>query len=295
MFSWGLDSLLAIKILESQNIDCTALTFITPFFGEEKAKKQAEKFWIKFMSKDISDIHFDIVKNPKYWYGKNLNPCIDCHGLMFHLAGKIAIEQWFDIVASWEVLGQRTMSQNKQSLNAVIKLAQIDILRPLSAKLLPETKYEKEWLIDRSQLLDIQWKWRYRQIELAKQFWLKDYEAPGGWCRLTEPWYADKLKSLLEKFPQDILPIDAEIIKYWKFKIFDRWFAVMWRDKESNQKLLDTKPDKKEYILLKLKETTWPDCLIKNIKNGDYIKDIKVWYKEKVSKLKDESFSFFVV
>lgn len=287
MFSWGLDSLLAIKILENQWIDCTALTFTTPFFGKEKAKRQAEKFWIKFMAIDISNEHFEVLKNPRYWYGKHLNPCIDCHWFMFRMAWEIADKEWYDIIASWEVLWQRPMSQNKQALVNVRKLTWRDILRPMSAKLLEETVYEKEWLVDRDQLLKIEWRWRQTQIELAEKFWLKDYEAPGGWCLLTEWWYTDKLKLLLEKFPKDIFPLDAELIKYWRLKVFNRWFWVMWRNIDDNSKLFSLTKLKDNYSLIELKDIKWPTIALKSINWKKYEKsDMKNWFLEKVSKLK---------
>jgi tRNA-specific 2-thiouridylase len=108
MFSWWLDSILAVKILEKQWIDCTAIIFTSPFFSDKKAKIQAEKFDIKLMSVDITDPHFQMLQNPLYWYGKNLNPCIDCHGLMFKIAWEIADQEWFQIIASWEGCGTKT-------------------------------------------------------------------------------------------------------------------------------------------------------------------------------------------
>ncbi len=288
MFSGGLDSLLAIKILEKQWIDCTALTFVTPFFGKTKAEKQAEKFWIKFMAIDVSNEHFEVLKNPVYWYGKHLNPCIDCHGFMFCTAWKIADEQWFDIIASWEVLWQRPMSQNKQALQNVRKLTWRDILRPMSAKLLEPTSYEELWLVDREQLLDIQWRWRNRQIELADQFWLKDFESPGWWCLLTEWGYTDKLKLLLEKFPEDTLPLDAELIKHGRIKIFDRGFWIMWRDSESNQKLISLIEGNDKYSLIELLNITWPSCVVKTINQSLIMEsELKDRYIEKVSKLQN--------
>ncbi|HKL44368.1 MAG TPA: hypothetical protein VJ892_03755 [Candidatus Absconditabacterales bacterium] len=287
MFSGGLDSLLAIKILENQGIDCTALTFTTPFFGKEKAKRQAEKFGIKFMAIDISNEHFEVLKNPKYGYGKNLNPCIDCHGFMFRMAGEIADKEGYDIIASGEVLGQRPMSQNRQALVNVRKLTGRDILRPMSAKLLEETVYEKEGLVDRDQLLEIEGRGRQAQIKLAEKFGLKDYEAPGGGCLLTEGGYTDKLKLLLEKFPKDIFPLDAELIKYGRLKLFDRGFGVMGRNIDDNSKLFSLTKLKDNYSLIELKDIKGPTIALKSINGKKYEKsDIKSWFLEKVSKLK---------
>lgn len=291
MFSWGLDSLLAIKILEKQGIDCTALTFVTPFFGKTKAERQAKKFWIKSMIIDVSDPHFEVLQNPVYWYWKYLNPCIDCHGFMFRTVAKIADEQWYDFIASGEVLGQRPMSQNKKALNSVRKLAGRDILRPMSAKLLEPTIYEENWLVDREMLLDIQWRWRWRQIDLASELWLGDFEAPGGWCLLTERWYTDKLKKLFKAFPKHIFPIDAELIKYGRLEIFERWFIIMARDNESNHKLISLNPkNKKEYQSIILDWITWPISIVKVINQSENLKvDLVNYYKKKVNKLKDKS------
>lgn len=307
MFSWWLDSLLAIKILEKQWIDCTGLCFTTPFFGKEKAEKQAEKFWIKLMTKDIASVHFDVLKNPQYWYGKNMNPCIDCHGFMFHTAWKIADEQWFDIIASWEVLWQRPMSQNKQALWIVNKLAWRDVLRPLSAKLMEETSYEKEWLVNREQLLDIQWRWRWRQIAMTKEYWLDWYTSPGGWCLLTEPWYSDKLRKLIELEPTKILSIDAELIKYWRLDIINtsdyKFYIVTWRDKDTNLKLIDivnskNNPEQNDvnknntYYIIDLDWIMWPTMVLRILSDNQEITaeieaEIKMIFKSKMKKLAD--------
>jgi len=289
MFSGWLDSLLAIKILEKQWIDCTALTFTTPFFGKNKAEKQAEKFRIKLKTVDITDSHFEVLKNPKYWYGRFLNPCIDCHGFMFKIAWEIADKEWFQIIASWEVLWQRPMSQNRIALSAVSKLAGRDVLRPLSAKLLEPTVYEIQWLVDREQLLTINWRWRLKQLDLAKKFWLEDFSAPGWWCLLTESWYTDKLKLLLEKFPKDVLPLDAELLKYGRLDIFDRGFVIMWRDDKNNNIMINSIPkNSKRYIFVALRDITWPICFIKVIKESkNMYNNMKNLYKERVNKLKD--------
>ncbi len=283
MFSGWLDSLLAIKILEKQWIDCTGLCFTTPFFGKEKAEKQAEKFWIKLMTKDIASVHFDVLKDPQYWYGKNMNPCIDCHGFMFSTAWKIADELWFDIIASWEVLWQRPMSQNKQALWIVNKLAWRDVLRPMSAKLMEETTYEKEWFVDREQLLDISGRGRWRQIEMTEEYWLEWYTSPGGWCLLTEPGYSNKLRKLIELEPTKILSLDAELIKYGRLDIVNtsdhKFYTVTGRDKDTNFKLMDIVKDKNNpeqndinknntYYIIDLDWVMWPTLVLRILANN---------------------------
>ena len=285
LLSGWLDSVLALKVLESQWIDCTAITFHTPFFWKTKAEKLATSNWFKIKFVDISKDHLEVVKNPKYWYWKNMNPCIDCHWFMIKTAAKIAKEEWYDVIASWEVLGQRPMSQTTRWLNSVNKVSWVEILRPLCAKHLPETSYEKLWLVDREKLLDISWRWRQKQMQLAKEFWLKDFEMPWGWCLLTQEWYSEKLKSLLDNFKQDIVSIDTELIKYWRLKVFNRWFVILWRDNTDNEKLHELAKDKKEYKIARLVETTWPLATIKIIKDWFNENDIINFYRERVQKL----------
>lgn len=285
LFSWGLDSILTVKLLEEQWIECTAITFFTPFFWKEKAEISAKKYWINLITKDISEEHLKIVRNPKYWYWKNMNPCIDCHWFMIQKACEFADEMKFDIVATWEVLWQRPMSQTTRWMNAVNKVSGKEVLRPLSAKLLPETEYEKKWLVDRSKLLDITWRWRQKQLKLAKQFWIEWFEMPWWWCLLTQEWYSEKIKSLFKSFSDKILSIDTEIIKYWRLKTFSRWYVVLWRDDEDNKKIFSIKPNRDEYMLAHIKETTWPIALIKIICEWYNEKDVTDFYREKVQKL----------
>jgi len=115
LFSGGLDSILAVKILERQNIEVTALAFESYFFDTNQAEVSAEKNNIKLIVENISEIHWGITKNPHFGHGKNLNPCIDCHALMFKEAWKIKEKEGFDVLATGEVLGQRPFSQNTEA------------------------------------------------------------------------------------------------------------------------------------------------------------------------------------
>ena len=151
LLSGGLDSSLAALCLKRQGIEVTAVAFVTPFFGAGKARRAAEKIGIPLLVRDIGEVHLEMVKRPHYGYGKNLNPCIDCHAMMFRLAGETMVEQGFDMLFSGEVLGQRPMSQNLSALRAVAKHSGHPdrILRPLSARLLPVTPMETDGLVDR--------------------------------------------------------------------------------------------------------------------------------------------------
>jgi predicted subunit of tRNA(5-methylaminomethyl-2-thiouridylate) methyltransferase len=224
-FSGGLDSILVVKILEEQGIKVIGLSFDSYFFNSWEAKKMAEQLGIELLIKDISRDQLNTVKNPRYGHGNALNPGIDCHGLMFRVAGELAKlvgeEKKFDLVATGEVLGQRPFSQNKEALKKVEKLAGVDILRPLSAKLLSETVYEKKKLVNRSKLLDIAGKSRKRQLELVKKYGVKYFPSPAGGCRLTENEFGVKVKQLLgnDGKNRELDKVDFELLRigrhYW--------------------------------------------------------------------------------
>jgi tRNA-specific 2-thiouridylase len=192
--SGGLDSMLAGLVLREQGIEVEWVTFETPFFNAAKAGKASRITGIPLTVKAIYPVYIEMLKNPPAGYGKYMNPCMDCHALMFKLAGAIMRAREFDFLFSGEVLGQRPMSQNKTSLRYVEKHSGFDgyILRPLTAKNLPETIPEKEGLVDRELLLDIAGRGRKDQIKLAEKFGIKDYPAPAGGCLLTDVGYTNR-------------------------------------------------------------------------------------------------------
>ena len=128
-----------------------------------------------------------------------MNPCIDCHGLMLREAAKLMEAEGAQFLFTGEVLGQRPMSQRRDSLRSVEKLSGLlgRILRPLSAKLLPATIVEEQGLVDRSMLLDIQGRSRRRQKELAQKYGLTGYPQPGGGCMLTNEGFSNRVRELL--------------------------------------------------------------------------------------------------
>lgn len=201
LFSGGLDSILAAKILEAQGIHVTALTFVSYFFNAGQAKKSAAENGIELVIRDISPKHFAIVKNPCFGRGAGMNPCIDCRFLMLKIAKKIARDAKFDLIATGEILGQRPMSQNLGAFRLMEKQAKLvgKILRPLSALALPETEMEKSGLIERSRLHGISGRSRKAQMELAEKFGVKHYPAPAGGCILTDKEFSKKLGELVRK------------------------------------------------------------------------------------------------
>ena len=200
MISGGLDSILAAKVMKEQGVEVIGICFKSYFFGPENAIRMAKQIDIPLEVVDFSEEHFKMVKKPKHGYGKNINPCIDCHAMMLNYTGKLLEKFNADFIITGEVLNQRPMSQTKVSLNIVKNESGYSekILRPLCAKNLPPTEMELEGLVQREKLLNISGRSRKVQIELAKKYNIVDYPSPAGGCKLTEPNYSIRLKELLE-------------------------------------------------------------------------------------------------
>lgn len=239
LMSGGLDSTLASMTLMRQGIEVTGISFVTPFFGADKARKAAQALGHPLIIVDIGAIHLEMVKDPKYGYGRHMNPCIDCHAMMFRLAGEKMQESGFDFLFSGEVLGQRPMSQNPTALKAVAKHSGFPerILRPLSARLLPPTAMEGQGLVDRAQLLDIHGRSRKRQQALAKEWGLKELPASGGGCLLTERGFSNQLRDLLSHdATADVSAV--ELLKVGRqFRLNPTVKLVVGRNQEDNQAL----------------------------------------------------------
>jgi tRNA-uridine 2-sulfurtransferase len=239
LFSGGLDSVLAAKTIMALGIEVTGVTCTTPFFSPEKAKAAARKIGLRLIEVDITKEHLDMLKAPRYGYGKNMNPCIDCHTLMLKTAGRIMEDRGADFIFTGEVLGQRPMSQTRQSLYIVAKNSghQEYILRPLSALLLPETRPEIEGKVDRQRLLAIKGRGRKDQIAMAKHYGIDHYSTPAGGCLLTDPMFSKRLKDLFLHDP-DFTIRDIDLLKYGRhFRINDVSKAIVGRNSVENEAL----------------------------------------------------------
>lgn len=175
-----------------------------------------------------------------------MNPCIDCHALMFKTAGDLLEKYGASFIISGEVLGQRPMSQNYQALEKVKKLApglEELIVRPLSAKHLPESLPEKLGWIDREKLLDIQGRSRKTQMELTEKYGLVDYPTPGGGCLLTDPGYSKRLRILEEDgYLEDKYSELFHLLKIGRFFRFEKGkYLIVGREKEDNLKIEEYK------------------------------------------------------
>jgi len=266
LFSGGLDSILAAKILERQGIDVTALTFVSYFWSAEEAKKSARENKLKMKIVDFSDAHFGMIKKPKYGRGAGMNPCIDCHLLMLIQAKKIAKKESLDIIATGEVLGQRPMSQRGRALELIEKKAGLagKILRPLSAKVLPETEMEKSGIIDREKLLGISGRSRKEQLKLAKKYKIKYFPSPAGGCILTDKEYSKKLRELLENIKKP-KPSNLQFLRIGRHFWEGDTKIILGRNYEEN--LMLKKLAERSDILVEPKNIPGPTALVRGKRN----------------------------
>lgn len=200
LLSGGLDSQLAVCVLKRQGINVQGVVFDSPFFNIAPARVAADQLNIHLHVVNFSSEIISLVKNPKHGHGSCLNPCIDCHALMLRRAGELMEELGFHFLSTGEVLDERPMSQNRESLAIVARESGYGkvVLRPLSAQLLSETRPEQMGWVDRSRLLALRGRGRKPQFELAAEYGLRDYPSPAGGCLLTEPNFCRRLQDLKE-------------------------------------------------------------------------------------------------
>lgn len=243
LFSGGLDSTLAMKLIIDQGIEVIACNINTGF-GSTKdrlahMKNMCDQVGAEFRSVDIRDEYIrEVLFSPKYGYGKHFNPCIDCHAKMFEVAKRLMEEWGASFLISGEVLGQRPMSQNRESLDKVLNLSNCDglLLRPLSAQSLEPTIAELNGWVDRDKLENIVGRNRERQMELAEAFNLKDYEAPGGGCLLTDEHFSRKIRDFIAHDTFDVA--DIPTLKYGRqLRLPEGAKLIIGRNEEENAQL----------------------------------------------------------
>jgi tRNA U34 2-thiouridine synthase MnmA/TrmU len=239
LFSGGLDSMLAATVLRAQGLDVTGIFFVTPFFGPDRARESAAHLQLPLIVLDITDKFFPLIYAPPHGFGRGHNPCIDCHLLMLREAAALMEPQGFDFLFTGEVLGQRPMSQHRNSLNLIARDSGVPelLLRPLSAKLLNPTRPELLGWVDRDQLLDFNGRSRKPQIALAAAYRITNYPAPAGGCLLTDPGYAARLKETL-RHQGEVSRRDLELLKWGRhFRLPGGAKAIVGRTQRDNEAL----------------------------------------------------------
>lgn len=190
LFSGGLDSILAARLIMEQGLIVRCLHFVTPFFGKPRSIPHWEKtYGLEIEAVDVSEDFVRMLRErPAHGFGKVLNPCVDCKILMMRKARDIMKERGASFLISGEVLGQRPMSQRRDTLNVIRRDADVRdaLLRPLSAQHLDPTEAERSGLVDRSRLLGFFGRGRKDQMALAERMGLTEIPTPAGGCRLAE-------------------------------------------------------------------------------------------------------------
>jgi tRNA-uridine 2-sulfurtransferase len=267
LLSGGLDSTLAAKVILEQGIEVIGINFAgaycpRPRTSKSNAEKAAEQLGIELVTLPIDAEFIAMVKRPKHGWGKNMNPCIDCHTLMIRKAWAYGLTRGADFIVTGEVLGQRPMSQNRSALSTVARESGVGdrLLRPMSAKLLDPTAVEighgithkdtktqgaadsgPRPLVDRERLLDVEGRQRTRQMALAEKYGIKDYPTPAGGCLLTEKVFSKRLAEAFDH-GEDSIEI-VELLSLGRhFRLPSGARLVVGRDEAENDELLRCKP-----------------------------------------------------
>jgi tRNA U34 2-thiouridine synthase MnmA/TrmU len=246
LVSGGLDSTLAVKLMLDQGIDVEAVNFVSPFClcgkGGCGASEVAKSLSVPLKTISVGEEYLRIVRKPRFGYGKNMNPCVDCRIFMLKKAKKYAEETGASFIITGEVLGQRPMSQHGRTLSLIEEKAGLKgkILRPLSARLLSKTESEEKGFVNREALLDIEGRSRKKQIRLAEKMNVTGYSCPSGGCLLTYKEFAAKLKDLFEHKKRISLK-DVQMLKVGRHFRFGKNKIIVGRNETENNLLTKMK------------------------------------------------------
>jgi tRNA U34 2-thiouridine synthase MnmA/TrmU len=253
----------------NQGIDVVAVFFETPFFESTRAFQSAENIGVPFKVVDLTKDHLPIVKNPKHGHGENMNPCIDCHMLMIRKAGEMMKGEGADFLITGEVLGQRPMSQNKRALALVAEGSGYNgfLLRPLSAKRLPQTVPVQKGWVDGEKLMGFSGRSRKPQMALAKSLGIETYPSPAGGCLLTDQVFSRRLRDLFEQ-QSDPDVSEIELLKTGRhFRIGPDAKVVVGRNKKENQRIRSLKNENS--TLLSTIDVPGPTVLVSGKVEGE--------------------------
>ncbi|NYZ79178.1 hypothetical protein H0N99_03440 [Candidatus Micrarchaeota archaeon] len=253
LLSGGLDSTLAVKLILDQGVDVAAVKFTSPFCmcdqkGRCYAAEVSKKFKIPLKVMAKGEEYLLLLRKPKFGYGSGMNPCIDCRIYTLKKAKAYSKKLGAKFIFTGEVLNQRPMSQHMRALKLIEKEAGLEgkLLRPLSAKLLPQTEAEKKGWVDRNKLLAIEGRTRKPQIALAKKFKITDYPSSGGGCLLTDKEFAKKVRDLF-KHEKRVTMKDMQLLKVGRHFRFGKNKIIVGRNESENNMLLTLK-GKSDYV-----------------------------------------------
>lgn len=298
LFSGGLDSRLAVKIMQSQGFETIPIFFKLPFgcgccnsmgCSFNFSQTQSIKLEVFDCTKgELFKEYMEVLKKAKHGRGSSVNPCKDCKIFMFKKAKEFADKRKIDLIVTGEVLGQRPMSQLKKSIELIEAKSELKgrILKPLSAKLLPETNAEKSGLIDREKLYSIQGRRRIEQIKLAEKFKI-NYPNPAGGCSLCEKDFKKRFELI---FKRGLDEKEIPIMNLGKHFLVDDSWVVLGRNEIENRIIENLEIPSKRIFTSETLGFIGPTAIIldncKKITENKVKKLIKAYSKEGSLKLK---------
>lgn len=269
LFSGGLDSILAAKVLQEQGLKVRCLHCVSPFFGDAAAvPRWSARYGLDIAVLDVSEDFATLLRRrPEHGFGKVMNPCVDCKILLLRHARLYMEAMGARVLATGEVLGQRPMSQRRDTLHLIMREAGVSglLLRPLCALHLSPTLAEESGLVDRERLLGISGRGRKDQLELAGRFKLAEIPTPGGGCRLTERENARRYWSVLTRLAA---PTARDFAlanlgrQFWREADGCWHWLCVGRNSADNERLAAAAgPDD---IMLRLRDLPGPQALARN-------------------------------
>lgn len=278
LLSGGLDSQLAVRMMQEQGFDVSAVAIKTPFCDFDcgrgcgfEIRERADDLNVNLKTVYLGDEYIEMLKHPKHGMGAGFNPCVDCRSMMFEAAKKHMDEIGAEFIISGEVLGQRPMSQHAPALRTIEKDTGLlgKIVRPLSAGLLPETDPEKEGLIKREDLGMIRGRTRKAQFEMAKKYGIENPPNAGGGCLLTDPAFGLRTKDLFDHIENPTIN-DIDLLKIGRhLRLDEETKLVVGRNKDENEmiKAIALPND----ILLEARDHMGPVSILRGKNADDHI------------------------
>lgn len=244
LLSGGLDSQLAVKMMQKQGFEVSAVAIKTPFCDFDcgrgcgfEIRERADDLGVDLKTVYLGDEYIEMLKHPKYGRGAGFNPCVDCRSMMFKAAKQHMEEIGAEFIISGEVLGQRPMSQHGQALRTIEKESELEgkIVRPLSGALLPPTDPERNGIIKREDLGMIRGRTRRMQLQMAREFEIENPPNAGGGCLLTDPGFGLRAKDLFSHVDTPTIN-DIDLLKIGRhFRLNENVKFVVGRNKDENE------------------------------------------------------------
>ncbi len=267
LISGGLDSLLAVRVVREQGIAVLAVSFESPFFHADRARRAADAAGVPLRVVDFTRDILELIDHPRHGFGQGLNPCIDCHARMLRRADEIRRAEGYDFLFTGEVLDQRPMSQTNRTLKLVAQEGGVEevLVRPLSAQVLPESAVERRGWIDRARLLGLRGRSRRGHREVAARYGITDLPAVAGGCCLAEPNFAARLRELRRHGESGDLDAIRLLFHGRHFRLSPEIKFIVGRDEADNAALERLRP--RGYLLLHAAEGNGPTCLLQATAN----------------------------